>query len=91
MSMSGGATMIQGTDDLSAVWEGAERERAFWKSNRADFTRRYPDLFVAVVEERVVAADSDLLVLTQRLRAEGHDVRDTWIAFMSSGHHPLLL
>ncbi len=89
--VSGGATMIQGTDDLSAVWERAERERAFWKTDRADLTRRYPDQFVAVIDERVIATDADLLVLTERLRTEGHDIRDAWIAFMGSGRHPLLL
>jgi len=83
--------MIHGTDDLSAVWERAERERAFWKTNRSDLTRRYPDQFVAVVDERVIAIDADLLVLTQRLRIKGHDIRDAWIAFMRTERHPLLL
>ena len=61
------------------------------KTSRADLTRRYPDQFVAVVDERVIAADADLLVLTQRLRTEGSDIRDTWIAFMRSGRPHLLL
>ena len=78
-------------DGLAAAWERADREDAFWGANRVDLARRYPDRFVAVVDEQVVDSDPDLFVLAERLQAEGHDLRNVWISFMRFKSPPLLL
>ncbi len=82
---------VSDTDGLAAAWERADREHAFWQANRADLTRRYPDQFVAVVDEQVIDSDPDLYVLAERLLAGGHDLRDAWITFMRFESPPLLL
>ncbi len=79
------------TDELSAVWERAERERDFCIANRDALTRQYPDQFVAVVDERVIDTDPDLYVLAERLEAGGHELRNVWITFMRFKSPPLLL
>jgi hypothetical protein len=78
-------------DGLAAAWERADREHAFWEANRADLTQRYPDLFVAVVDEQVLDTDPDLYALAERLQAGGHDLREVWISFMRFKSPPLLL
>ena len=83
---------VPDTDDgLAVAWERADREDAFWEANRVDITRRYPDQFVAVIDEQVVDSDLDLYALAERLRADGHDLREVWISFMRFHSPPLLL
>ena len=83
---------VPDTDDgLAAAWERADREDAFWEANRADITRRYPDQFVAILDEQVIDSDPDLYVLAERLQSAGHDLRDVWIRFMRLNSPPLLL
>ena len=79
------------TDELSIGWERAERERNFCVANREALARQYPDQFVAIVDEQVVAADPDLYALTDRLQAGGHELRNVWITYMRSKSPPLLL
>ena len=69
-------------DGLAAAWERADRERAFWKANRAELTRRYPDQFVAIADAQVIDTDPDFYVLAERLEAGGYDRRDVSISFM---------
>ena len=88
--MAGDMTVAD-VDEVTAALERAERGRAFWKANRAELTRRYPDQFVAVLDERVISTDVDLFGLAERLQAEGHDLRDVWISFMRWKSPPLLL
>ena len=76
---------------LDASWRHAEERRAFWDAHRAEFTQTYPDRFVAVHNQAVVDHDADLMSLVQRLRAAGHDVQETWIEFMATDRHKLLL
>jgi hypothetical protein len=76
---------------LDSALARAEKRQAFWDAHRVDFTARYPDQFVAVVDAAVVDHDADLMALVQRLRAAGHDVRSVWIEFMATDRHKLLV
>jgi hypothetical protein len=79
------------TDELSAVWERAERERAFCEAHRTELTRQYPDQFVAVMDEQVVDSDPDLYALAERLQDAGHELRNVWISFLRFRSPPWLL
>ena len=79
---------IADTNDLSAAWQRAGREDAFWEANRADLTGRYPDQVVAVVDEHVIGVDADLFALAEALQAKCYDLRQMSIAFMRSKSPP---
>ena len=66
-----------GRDD--PVWQDAEREDAFWEAHYKEFLEQYPDQFVAVRDDRVVAVAYDLRDLLSSLRRQGLEPTDTWI------------
>lgn len=69
----------------------ANDRRAFWDAHRAELTRSYPDEFVAIYDRVVADHDPDLMLLAQRLRAAGYELRDVWIEFAATDQHKLML
>ncbi len=43
-----------------AGWREADKEVAFWKSHQAEYLKKHPNQFVAVVNGEIVAASHDL-------------------------------
>ncbi len=74
---------------------GVEEARAiheFWAEHIEAFREKYPDRFVAVRDDKVVADNADLVMLVYRLRDLGLDARtDVAIEFISAGPANLLL
>lgn len=69
----------------------AKEEQAFWDAHRARFMQEYPDEFVAVLDDTVLAHDEDLMSLVRKLKALGHELHDVYVEFMRTARRPLLL
>lgn len=65
--------------------------RDFWIEHREVLLVRYPDQFVAVKDEEVIAADADLIALLRSLEAMGLTVSDVMIELLSTKTDILLL
>lgn len=75
----------------SAAFQDAEREDAYWRTHRRELAQQYPDQFVAIHDESVVAAASDLQKLVIALRASGLKPTDVWLRFLAVTPRTLLL
>jgi len=73
------------------AWRRAHEERAFWDAHRAEYTRSYPEQFVAIVDNKLVAHDLDLRTLLERLGSLGIDLGDVWVEYMVTSERPFLL
>ncbi len=72
--------------------EEARQIQEFWNEHHTEFLARYPEQFVAVKDETVVASNRDLAVLVDQLRQMGLDPRtDVAIEFISAKSGSLLL
>ena len=85
------AATLPNEANLNAAMRRADEERALWDAHRTEYTRLYPDQFVAVRNGELVDHDPDLMLLVQRLRANGLDVGDLSVQFMASSQHRFLL
>lgn len=74
-----------------AAWRKAEIERRFWQRHWQQYLEKYRDQFVAVKDERVIAAQPDLRALTADLQAQGIDPPSVSIRFVTPEPRPLLL
>lgn len=77
--------------DLDAAMRRADEDRGFWDAHRAEYLRLYPDQFVAVRNGEFLDHDPDLMLLVQRLRANGLDVADLSVHFLASRQQHFLL
>jgi hypothetical protein len=73
------------TSSLSLVdWEKAEAVQRYWNDHYRDLLEEYPEEFVAMQDERVVASHSSLPALIDILHQHGIDVaRDVSIRFIT--------
>jgi len=70
----------------------AESIQRFWEVHYDDLLKRYPEQFVAVRDDKVVAANPDLALLIYHLRDMGLDARaDVAIEFVTARAKSLLL
>lgn len=81
------ADLTPTTDELA--WERADKEQAFWEEQAADFPLRYPDQYVAVHDDIVVAHASSLLEIIDLLRTHNLKPADVWMRYFSA--HPMHL
>lgn len=66
--------------------------QAFWDHHYDELLAQYPEQFVAVKDEKVVAADADLARLVYKLRDLNLDPRtDVAIEYISSESSKLIL
>ncbi len=70
----------------TAAWRRADDERAFWQAHHQEFLERYPDQFVAVKDQAVVAIGADLDELLSGLERQGLESGDVWVQFFNA--HP---
>ena len=78
-------------DELSALWEQAAAEEAFWQEHHHEFIKTYPDQFVAVRGGAVVAVASNLRALVGELQARGLNPADVWVRFIAATRRAILL
>ncbi len=75
-------------------FEEADRMQKFWTERYAEFKERYPDQFVAVSRKtaEVLAANEELVLLLDGLRARGIDPRtEASVEFVAAGERNLFL
>jgi hypothetical protein len=77
--------------EVKALFDEAERERAFWDSHYQEFIETYPDQFVAVHNGKVVAANLDLFGLVADLDMLGLKPRQVWSEFIEATPRTLIL
>lgn len=64
----------------------------YWEQHHQELIQKYPEMFVAVKDGKVVAANSDLALLVYDLRDRGLDPRaDVAIEYISEKASTLLL
>lgn len=75
---------IPARDELEALWQEAEVERAFWQEHQQEFVERYPDRFVAVRNGAVVATAATLMDLVHLLEEQALKPTDVWVHFIAA-------
>jgi hypothetical protein len=78
------ATTLPDLGGLATAWNQAEEQQQFWESRSAEFLEMYPDRFVAVHNEEVVAVADRLEELLDMLKSRGLDRRSVWVRFIMS-------
>lgn len=78
------ATNTPSLDDAREAWRAADTRAAFWREHHAEFLEKYPERYVAVCGDAVVAADGDLNKLLDILKARGFDPRRVWVRFITA-------
>jgi hypothetical protein len=69
-------------DAVRSAMQRADREQAFWAEHEPAYLTQYPDQFVAVHDDSVVATSNDLQRLTLFMREQGLNPTDVWVRFM---------
>jgi hypothetical protein len=70
--------------------EERAREQRFWAEHFARLVQAYPDQFVAVHDNHVVAARPDLLQLLDAFAAKGLSREDVWVKFLTTNPRRVL-
>jgi len=68
-----------------------ERSRSFIDFNREELLKRYPDCWVAVYKEHVLATDKDLQNLINTIRKSGKCLEHIAVELLTSEKNPILL
>lgn len=68
-----------------------ERSRSFINFNREELLKRYPDCWVAVYKEQILATDKDLQNLINTIRKSGKLLEHVAVEFLTSKKNPILL
>lgn len=80
---------MQTSEAADAAWRRADQEEAYWNEHAAEFQLHYPDQYVAVRDDAVVATAPDLARLVDALQDRGLQPVDVWLRYFSA--HPCLL
>lgn len=79
-------------DELAAtLFRRGREERAYWERHYPDLLARYPDEWIAVHEDTVVARALNIWDLVQVLEDQGIDSRDAWITFLNATRRAISL
>lgn len=73
---------IPSSEQIDAMLGNARQEQEFWARNYRRLVAGYPDQFIAVRENKVVATGSDLEELMAAVAALGLSYREVWSRFM---------
>lgn len=68
-----------------------ERGKSFVDSNREEFLRRYPDCWIAVYQEQIIATDKNLKNLIETIRKRGIQTQDVVVDLVTTKKQPILL
>lgn len=93
-SMDEFARKLKGIADQSKLHEAAavfERSRSYIDSNREKLLKRYPNCWIAVHKEQVLAADKDLRGLISTIRRSGTHLEQVAVELLASEENPILL
>jgi len=68
-----------------------EQSYSYVDSNREELLKRYPDHWIAVYKDHVIAADKDLRNLISTLRRSGTRLEEVAVELLTSEETPVLL
>lgn len=79
---------LEQADDARRRWE---IEQEYWREHWGELLQKYPDQFVAVLDDQVIAHDPDLVELIGILEKRGLKSTDVWMRFVDTGSRMLIL
>lgn len=84
---------IRGKKDkrLDAIFFAMERDTRFIANNRSAWRQKYPERWVAVLNERVVGFNKNRTALSYKLCHRGIDPRECEIEFIETRRRSLIL
>ena len=88
------ARKLKGIADQSRLYEAAavfEHSRSYIDSNRGKLLKQYPNCWIAVHKEQVLAADKDLRSLIGTVRRSGTHLEQVAVELLASEETPILL
>jgi len=68
-----------------------ERGKSFIDSNREEFLKRYPDCWIAVYEQQIIATDKNLKNLIDTIRKRAIRTQDVAVDLITTKKQPVLL
>jgi len=93
-SMDEFARKLKSIADQSKLHEAAavfEHSRSYIDSNRGKLLKQYPNCWIAVHKEQVLAADKDLRSLIGTVRRSGTHLEQVAVELLASEEAPILL
>lgn len=69
--------------DLEEAWAEAQIQDAFWREHQHELLAKYPDQFVAMRRDKIVASSPKLQTVLEQLEQRGIDRADVRIRFVS--------
>jgi len=93
-SMDEFARKLKSIADQSKLHEAAavfEHSRSYVDANREKLMERYPNCWIAVHKEQVLAADKDLRRLIGTIRRSGTHLEQVAVELLTSEENPILL
>lgn len=85
---------LEGIADQSKLREAAavfEQSCSYINSNQENLLKQYPNHWIAVHKDQVLAADKDLRNLTSTLRRKGAHLEQVAVELLTSEQYPILL
>jgi len=82
---------IAGQSELREAATAFERSWSYIDSNREKLLKRYPNYWIAVHKEQVLAADKDLRNLIGTIRRSGAQLEQIAVELLTSEETPILL
>ncbi|MEX0784051.1 MAG: hypothetical protein WD557_15530 [Dehalococcoidia bacterium] len=79
------------TDRMERQRAKIEADLEFWRGHYEELAQEYPEQFISVHADRVVASDTDLPRLWKKLEALGYGAGETAIEFMTEQPRFVLL
>jgi actin-like ATPase involved in cell morphogenesis len=77
--------------ELDEAWARAEAQDAYYRQHVRELLARYPDHFVAIKPDGVVAASRDIETLLKELAERGIDRRDIGIRYLETNPRRYIL
>ncbi len=82
---------VPSLEEAEENWDEAERELRFWRDHYGELLHQYPDQFVAVQDDTVVATNPDLDQLLDSLEHQGIEPTKVWVRFLATDPRRLRL
>ena len=78
-------------EEVLALFREAERERAYWAEHYEELRKQYPDRYVAVHNEIVVASAFCLRDMEWLIQERGLKLTDVWLTFVAAEPRVMIL
>jgi len=82
---------VADTTNLAEAFQRAQEESAFWDEHYHEFAQKYPNQFVAIHNNQVVATAPTLGDIVKHLRALGYPIHSTSIRYIPTADQQFIL